>query len=238
MASANTEAADLVKAHLKEKKENLEKQLAQKLKLFESKQGVWPSYVTDDMESDKKQIEGRISEIDNLLNSEDAKNRQRFQQMRKRKATQLIEQQQLKRRKNGQQGAPRKLDDEDKDFFAKCVEDKSTYHGRRQNLVMYTNRRVKSRDLLNIANHILHAESRKTINKICFHCIQSMQTQKCAVSSSISTHWQRINVLQKASQGRRPGQRKHSLPKGTCEKHKDVHVFREGRRCKRLFPLA
>ena len=73
MASANTEAADLVKAHLKEKKENLEKQLAQKLKLFESKQGVWHSYVTDDMESGTKQIEGRISEIDNLLNSEDAK---------------------------------------------------------------------------------------------------------------------------------------------------------------------
>lgn len=117
MASANTEAADLVKAHLKEKKENLEKQLAQKLKLFESKQGVWPSYVTDDMESGTKQIEGRISEIDNLLNSEDAKNRQRFQQMRKRKATQLIEQQQLKRRKTGQQGAPRKLDDEDEDFW-------------------------------------------------------------------------------------------------------------------------
>ena len=75
--------------------------------------------------------------------------------MRKRKASQLIEQQQLKRRKTGQQGAPRKLDDEDEDFLEKCVEDKSTYHGRCQNLVMYTNRRVKSRDLLNIANHRL-----------------------------------------------------------------------------------
>jgi hypothetical protein len=65
------------------------------------------------MESDSNQLQERICDIDKLINSEDAKNRQRFQQMRKRKATQLIEQQHIKRRKIGQQGAPRKLDEED-----------------------------------------------------------------------------------------------------------------------------
>ena len=72
--------------------------------------------------------------------------------MRKHKAVQLIEDNRIKRRKIGSQGAPRKIDDQDEEFLAKCIEDKATYHGRRHNLVMYTNRRVKSRDLLNITN--------------------------------------------------------------------------------------
>ena len=115
---------DPLKEHLREKKDKLEKKLAQKLKLIESKKGSWPCYVIDDTESDTKELEERIKAIDDLLNSEDAKNRQRFQQLRKRKAAQIIEQQQLKYQKTGHQGAPRKLDEEDEEFPAKCVEDK------------------------------------------------------------------------------------------------------------------
>jgi hypothetical protein len=83
--------------------------------------------------------------------------------MRRRKATQIIEEQRVKRRKLSTQGAPRKLDDEDEEFLAKCVEDKATYHGRRHNPVMYTNRRVKSRDLVNIANKRLQDAGKKLI---------------------------------------------------------------------------
>lgn len=163
MTSANEAASELVKQHLNEKKDSLKKQLVQKQNLIELKKSIWPSYIIDEMKSDSNQLQERITDIDNLLHSEDAKNRQRFQQMRKRKANQLIEQQHVKRRKIGQQGAPRKLDEEDEEFLAKCVEDKATYHGRRQNLVMYTNRRVKSRDLLNIANHRLQKAGKKLI---------------------------------------------------------------------------
>ena len=63
--------------------------------------------------------------------------------MRKRKAVQLIEDNRIKTRKTGRQGAPTKIDDQDEEFLAKCVEDKSTYHRRRHNLVLYTNRLVK-----------------------------------------------------------------------------------------------
>lgn len=61
------------------------------------------------------------------------------------------------------QGAPRKISDEEEEFLAKCIEDKATYHGRRHDLVMYTNRRVKSRDLLNIANYRLLKSGKRMI---------------------------------------------------------------------------
>ena len=108
MASANEAASELVRQQMNEKKDSLKKQLDQKQKLIELKKDIWPSYTIDDMESANDQLQERISDIEHLLNSDDAKNRQRFQQMRKRKATQLIEQQRIKHRKIGQQGAQRK----------------------------------------------------------------------------------------------------------------------------------
>ena len=35
------------------------------------------------------------------------------------------------------------MDETDENFILECIESKSTAHGRRQDLVMYTNRRVK-----------------------------------------------------------------------------------------------
>ena len=66
--------------------------------------------------------------------------------------------------KVGLQGAPRKLSDENEEFFAKYIEDKAIYHGRRPDLVMYTNYRVKSRDLVNIANYRLLKAGKRLIN--------------------------------------------------------------------------
>jgi hypothetical protein len=74
-----------------------------------------------------------------------------------------VEEKRYKRRKLTNQGAPRKINDEEEEFLAKCIEDKATYHGRRHDLVMYTNRRVKSRDLLNIANYRLLKSGKKMI---------------------------------------------------------------------------
>ena len=84
--------------------------------------------------------------------------------MRKRKASQIVEEKGYKGRKLTNQGAPRKISDEEKEFLAKCIKDKATYHGRRHYLViMYTNRRVKSRDLLNIANYRLLKSGKRMI---------------------------------------------------------------------------
>ena len=49
---------------------------------------------------------------------------QRLQQMRKRKTVQLIEDNRIKRRKIESQSAPRKIDDQDEEVLAKCIEDK------------------------------------------------------------------------------------------------------------------
>ena len=55
------------------------------------------------------------------------------------------------------------IDNDDEEFIAKCIEDKATYHGRRHDMVMYTNRRVKKHDLLNIANYRLIQKNRKLV---------------------------------------------------------------------------
>lgn len=69
----------------------------------------------------------------------------------------------MKRRKLTTQGRPSLIDSEDEEFLAKAIEDKATYHGRRKDTVMYTNRRVKTRDCLNIINHNLERKGKKLV---------------------------------------------------------------------------
>ena len=51
----------------------------------------------------------------------------------------------MKKRAKTTQGNKSLIEIEDEEFIAKSIEDKATYHGRRDNLVKYTNRRVKKR---------------------------------------------------------------------------------------------
>ena len=155
VASANIAASDIVKTR--------EKQLSQKLKLIELRKATWPARVIHDTESQIENLKERIDSIVALQDPKGSKEKQRLQQMTKRKASQLIKNERIKRRKLGHQGAPRKLNEADEEFLAKCLEDKVTYHGRRDNTVMDTNRRVKSGDLVTIANHRLQKEGRRLI---------------------------------------------------------------------------
>ena len=88
---------------------------------------------------------------------------QKVKQMIKRKAKSLFEENRVKRRKTSSQGRPSLLDSEDAEFVAKCIEDKATYHGRRHDTVMYTNKRVKKSDLLDIANYKLLQRGKQAI---------------------------------------------------------------------------
>ena len=88
----------------------------------------------------------------NLQLSETKYSQQRLQQMQKRTATKLLEENRVKRRRLGA-GANKKVGGACEEFIAKAIESKATYHGRRKETVMFTNRRVKVRDLLNIANY-------------------------------------------------------------------------------------
>lgn len=55
------------------------------------------------------------------------------------------------------------LDSSDEELIAKAIEEKATYHGRRHNPVMLTNKRVKKRNLMSIANYRLLWEGKKMI---------------------------------------------------------------------------
>ena len=75
----------------------------------------------------------------------------------------MFEDNRIRRRAITNQGNRSLLDSEDEEFVAKCIEDKATYHGWGQDLVMYTNRRVNKADLLNIANYKLMSRNKKLI---------------------------------------------------------------------------
>ena len=153
VSDAKEMANCLVEIHLKEKKMVIENELAEKLELINSQKSTWPVHIIDDLENKASSLRDRIDDFEHLIAANDIKSGQKLQQMKKRKATQIIQEQEIKKGKIGKQGAPGKLDSEDEEFLAKCVEDTATYHGRGHDLVMYTNQRVKARDLLNIANY-------------------------------------------------------------------------------------
>ena len=164
VSDAKKAAHEMVEGELKGKRIQLEMQLAESIALADLKQKSWPEHVVQDLDSKNLHLKERLHDIDQLLHPTDAYTKQRLSQMRKRRATQLIEENRIKPRKVGLQGAPRKLSDEDEEFLGKCIEDKATYHGRRHDLVMYTNYRVKSRDLVNIANYRLLKAGKRLIN--------------------------------------------------------------------------
>ena len=77
------------------------------------------------------------------------------------------------------------------------MEDKATYHGRRHDFVMYTNRRVKSRDLTNIANKRLKDAGKRLIKSD--YCLQSLQTKEYPIRTGIAAYWERAHVFQKTT---------------------------------------
>ena len=64
---------------------------------------------------------------------------------------QLIEENRLTKRTKSS-GRPAITDEEIEDFVVKCISEKCVTHDRRQDTVMYLNRRVKVKDLLGLAN--------------------------------------------------------------------------------------
>ena len=55
------------------------------------------------------------------------------------------------------------MDSLDEQFVLNCIESKTTAHGRRQDQVMYTGRRVKKRDFLRLVNYYRLQRNKKPI---------------------------------------------------------------------------
>ena len=68
-----------------------------------------------------------------------------------RRQKQLIEENRLTNRLKSS-GRPAITDEEIEDFVVKCISEKCVSHCRRQDTVMYSNRRVKVKDLLGLAD--------------------------------------------------------------------------------------
>lgn len=115
-----------------------------------------------DLETEKEMLTEQAENIKKLQIREDKYSVKRFNQSRKRLATDLLEENRVKRRRKST-GAPRALDSEDEELIRKAIEDKSTAHGRRHDAVMYVNHRVKKKDFLTIANYSLYKRGKKLI---------------------------------------------------------------------------
>ena len=164
---ANITASDMVVEQLNEKKRKLTTEIDADMQRISAKRGKWGSVPIMDMEEELKQKQDRLTSIEGMISppagGRSTEHHRKFYQMKKREASKIFEETRVKKRAKTTQDNKTLIDSEDEEFIAKSIEDKATYHGRRHDLVMYTNRRVKKRDLLNIANYRLASKNKKLI---------------------------------------------------------------------------
>ena len=156
-------ATDIVRLRLIEQESHLTQVIDKKRKAVEMNTNTWPVTALDKVKDDIQNAKERLETTQSLLDPVSTAHKNAIKQRKRRVAEQLMEDHRLKRRKLTSQGAPQLIDTDDEEFIAKCIEDKATYHGRRHNLVMYTNRRVKNQDLKAIANFHLQSRKKKLI---------------------------------------------------------------------------
>ena len=130
------------------KVEKLTNEIGEIDELLAKKRGVWSKPRIQDLVEKRLFASERLDSLKEMLKTE---NSAKFKQMIMRQAKQLFENNRAKKRKKSNQGRPVLIDSDDEDFISKAIEDKSSYHGR-SDLALYTNKRVKKRDLKNIVN--------------------------------------------------------------------------------------
>ena len=75
-------------------------------------------------------------------------------------------------------GRKRELDSDDEEWLLKCIEDKATIHRRRHESVLYTHHRVKTRDLLNIANYRRYKQGKRLLRSVSSVATRARPTNK------------------------------------------------------------
>ena len=148
----------MLELRLKHKKEVIEEKIHQIDEKVAKLGDLLPKFRTEDLESEKDMLTERAARI----TKQERSSKKQFQQCKRKLATQLIEQNRIKRRKICS-GAPRLLDSDDEEYIKRAIEDKSTAHGRRHDSVLYTNKRVKKKNFLSIANYHLYRKGKKLI---------------------------------------------------------------------------
>lgn len=115
-----------------------------------------------DMIQQKEALLERKEHTESVKNQNTVSAKKHFVQQRKRLASSLIEENRVKKRKRSCR-APSLLDSDDEEAIAKAIEEKSTAHGRRHDMVLYTNHRVKKKDFLSLANYYRFKQGKKRI---------------------------------------------------------------------------
>ena len=153
-------AEDIMVGRLKDRLGRIEKQeeeITRKLDHY-----VFSEKTKIDMQQNIELLQARKQETTDLLARSDKTSKRKFNQSRKRVAKQLLEENRTKRRKLGA-GRPEAMGEEEEEFIAKCIADKSTAHGRRHNTTMYLNHRVKQRHFVSLVNYHLLQKGKKLI---------------------------------------------------------------------------
>lgn len=151
---------DLVKKRLQTKAEKLTNEINETDKLLAKKKDVWTEGRIQDLMEKRFSARERLDTLKLMLEADKCV---KLKRMVTRQAKQLFETNRTKRRKTSTQGRPLLIDSDDEYFISKAIEDKSSYHGRRSDLVLYTNKRLKKRDLKNIVNFHRNQKGKKPI---------------------------------------------------------------------------
>ena len=118
--------------------------------LYSRKSTTWRSGLEKISEKILKNNDHTVS-CEKMLQNPDG---QKWKQRVKRKATQLLVENRVRRRKLTKQGRPSLINSEDEEFLERLSRIRQLINGRRKDTVMYTNRRVKTRDCLNTNNNL------------------------------------------------------------------------------------
>ena len=117
---------------LNEKKRKLTEEIEADTARLEAKRKKWDAPHIIDLEGNLQEKKDSLSSITEMMSvSKNKKQRQKFNQMKKRRAIRLFEAKRVKRRSKTAQGNRNLIDSDHEEYIAKCIEDKATYHGQR-----------------------------------------------------------------------------------------------------------
>lgn len=160
ISNASVAAEDMLNLRLRSKIERTQSQISnikQKLTCDNL-----PDIRRRDLAAKQDILEENVLSNLNLLSKPNKIFQQRYKQCVRRLRDKLIKENRLKSRRLGAGPKPL-MDSDDEVYVAASIEAKSSVHGRRKDAVLYFNHRIKSEDLLSIANYNLLRRGKKMI---------------------------------------------------------------------------
>ena len=155
-------ATKRVQANLNTKIETLDKAIKHEEALARHKKLDFSDLQLDELSEEMESLKERRNALEKLKNPSTKYDIKRFNEMVNRASIKLVREKRLGLRKKAV-GRPRGMDKEDEEFLLRCIESKTTAHGRRSDQVMYTNHRVKKRDFVKLVNYHRHHRNLKPI---------------------------------------------------------------------------